>query len=181
MTLLDWEEDLLSNEEKIEDGLPEKMTSFLRNALWDRNPERVARAAFEANWLAKEEDHDWYTVKDILLKEFVRLNPQYLFWGMGSDDGGNNVLYIDLPGFGQVSFHVFWDYDDEDVEELFAYPFQWTGVCNDKDLLESPRIIWVLSPEEELNWGNFSPGEKHNFFVQVGADPSPAWETVEEL
>jgi len=69
--LLDWEEDLLPFEEEIEEfGIPDEMRDFVGNALWDENPERIAKAAFEANWRAKEESFDWY-----LLTFHNPLNP----------------------------------------------------------------------------------------------------------
>jgi hypothetical protein len=112
----------------------------LREILAARTVSSLVRAAFLANAWAKGWCYSWYGVKDFLLKEIVLRaivapEEEILAWGLGQDEWGGDVLYIDLPGFPQVSFHVFWD-DGKNVEGIVwslvpQYPFEWTDERNE--------------------------------------------------
>lgn len=104
-------------------------------------PEHIARATFLANGWAKEESEAWYYVKDFLLRAFVAQAPEYLVWGLGEDDWGSPVIYIDLPGAGQISFHLSYSWTGKELKKLPSYPCGWTGVRNPPDLLDRPRMM----------------------------------------
>lgn len=140
--------------------------SFIDLAL-DQPAADLALAAFEANTNAKFSDYGWYEVKDLLLRKFVARaveSPKGIVtWGVGYDEDGACVLYVDLIGYGQASFHVFWS--DEDLEGVPDYPLTWTGIRNESEL-----VFQQVSVLESLQ-AEGGPGEVHNLLVKAGLEP----------
>ena len=190
---------LLANREvweEVEEGLLPNQWAEEPKYYWSLQPVRsflgwalaqpvdvLARGAFEANCLAKDEGEVWYDVKDALLRTFVnrirKISPSeetgILAWGIGQDDGGSDVLYVDLIGFGQVSFHVFWNSwngNVEGVENIPDYPFRWTEVRNGCEIhFSHPSNKEISQATADFLEGKEWRGEVHNLFVRAGKNP----------
>ena len=121
-------------------GVGPLVRGVVESALF-KGAEEIIRTTYKINILAKEESYMWYEVKDFLLRKFVELKPGFLCWGVGKDQCENYVLYVDLPGIGQVSFHVFWK--EKELDQLPRYPYEWCGVVNLGDACDSARVITV--------------------------------------
>jgi len=154
----------LSNFFSPEEG--ERARLSLENAL-SQPMETLAREAFKANVLAKEVDQGWYEIKDVLLRTFVSRakkaavpeNEGVVAWGLGQDDLGQDVLYIDLIGYGQISFHVFW----ENMEGIQDYPYKWTEILNEEAL--------EFGGSMQVDRAAHSGGHLHNLLVRAGVAP----------
>jgi hypothetical protein len=136
----------------------------------------LVKEAWRVNILAKEESEDWYDIKETLLRKIAEKASLYpgLSWGVGYDER-IPVLYIDLPGHGQISFHLpFWT--DKQLEDLPEYDFGWTGIVNDSfEKNNIDPVIALINRRSALN-GNqygFSRGEIHNQLVI--AEINPEW------
>ena len=132
--------------------------------------EELVRLAWRANIAAKEEDEAWYDLKSTALERAV----DWITWGdhegilaWGAADG---ILYFDVTGYGQVSFHLVssWWQPDEWWEkyDIPQYPYPWTGVPNEEFVF---RYNSVPEMDEKL-----SAGEHHNLLVRGGRLPQLA-------
>ena len=143
----------------------------------------IIMGAYYANVLAHDERYGFYTVKSKLL-EYVFKNriwgkEPYNSYGVGLDENNNEVAYFDVPGCGQVSFHlVNTEYDPKVVPE---YKLPWCGKRNDDfpthrriknyhDLMialgyreydTSVKEIWALKP---INCFSINMNEKNTCY-----------------
>lgn len=142
------------------------------------NFEKMVCQAWWVNCQAKQSFMSWYDIKDALLRALVSRAPKEApaEWGLGFNENGREVLYFDLPGHGQVSFHVFWEW--EILADVPRYPFGWTEVRNVKfgwRPLRRCHLMINLRDYRNGNHGGWSRGEIHNQFVRTGLDPAPLW------
>jgi len=132
--------------------------------------EGLVCAAWEANCLAKSESEIFYDCKDCLLRKAIQAaqDESVFDYGLGRDDYGNDVLYFDILGRGQVSFHVFWDWDDPIRELIPEYPYEWTEERNDTfDTIPVTPVNAIIT----VRANGISRGQAHNIFVRAGLDP----------
>ena len=93
----------------------------------------IIMAAYHANVLAHNGYEGFYRVKSYLLEHVcenrIWVKKPYDCYGIGGDEYGNAVAYFDVPGCGQVSFHLVSTHYDENVP---SYPFEWCETRNDR-------------------------------------------------
>lgn len=74
----------------------------------------------------------FYDIKSSLLEYIFQNNiwggGEYSSYGIGEDYYGNDVAYFDVPGFGQVSFHL----PQTEHEGVREYEYGWKGIKNEK-------------------------------------------------
>lgn len=139
----------------------------------------LARHIFIANCRAKQDNYGWYEVKDVLIRTFIvrasRASPEnegIISWGLGADGCEGDVLYIDLAGYGQISFHIF--LDGEDMKGVPNYPFGWTEIRNDLDIFfQQVGVEEALAELKSFRNGEsqFAKGDIHNLLVRAGMSP----------
>lgn len=136
--------------------------------------ERLIVAAWEANCLAKSEGEFWYEAKDHLLRHAVirAADEAVLDWGCS-----NGILYFDIPGRGQVSFHIFWDWHDPIWRKTEKYSHSWT---EERNYSFEPHWIPIHCVKIALrdwngeNQRKMTAGEIHNMCVRAWIDPASA-------
>lgn len=129
--------------------------------------EGLVVAAWEANCLAKSETELYYDCKDCLLRKAVRAaqDEAVLDWGVSRD---GSILYFDIPGRGQVSFHIFWDWDDPLWKIVPEYPHEWT---EERNYSFGPAWVKPINAVITARSNGLTQGERHNLLVRAGMDP----------
>ncbi|MBI4133421.1 hypothetical protein HY478_02295 [Candidatus Uhrbacteria bacterium] len=133
--------------------------------------------AWRVNCFAKSQSEDWYVAKDVLLRIIASragdaLPEVCLGWGVGEDEQGDGVLYVDLAGYGQVSFHLV-QWESGFSGALPRYEWGWTGIPNDTFEF-SPVAPVDVRINARAN--GVERGELHNQFIRAGLDPAPVWQ-----
>ena len=97
---------------------------------------QTAWLAWETNRRAKtapdhKERSSWYSAKAAYVAALCVLDDQAIIQrGIGTDCDQQAVVFIDLHGIGQVSYHVFPERDcmlAASMSQLAPYPFPWVG------------------------------------------------------
>lgn len=144
--------------------------------------DQVVIRLWKVNWLAKSDNHDWYKVKTNLVFELLaRLlaghDEAVLAWGVGLDRFGRAVLYVDLIGYGQFSFHIWW-LSKAVLVALPKYQFEWTGIarrgCERRAVSPESAQITLRGFLSGL-YRELLPGDVHNICVCAGVSPERVW------
>ena len=97
---------------------------------------QIAWLAWETNRRAKcsidhKERSSWYSAKAAYVAALCVLHDQAIIQrGIGTDCDERAVVFFDLYGIGQVSYHVFPERDcmlAASMSQLAPYPFPWVG------------------------------------------------------
>ncbi len=127
--------------------------------------EKILALCFASNVLAKELSPDFYGYKNILLIYFAYI-PYYNSRniGIGEDDYGEKILYVDPPMGPQLSFHIKNDYIYDILEEKFGiYKKGWSGRINYKNPIYKYRSKYLGIMDRNLNyilWEKFTDDRK---------------------
>lgn len=145
---------------------------------------RLALVMYGANRGAKyrKKDEAWfYCIKNQCANEFAwrawaNLDDGSLQnWGVGPDDGsakphmrGEPVLYCDLPGIGQVSFHV----GQGCRVPRRRYPQDWIGIERNYTPLSFNHLDSESKAHKLLRKPDIPMGARHEIAVRAGL---PVW------
>ncbi|MBU0899014.1 MAG: hypothetical protein KKB03_03860 [Nanoarchaeota archaeon] len=127
----------------------------------------IVKEIWNVNSLAKTDSYSWYDIKNLLINYFSEIAPNSsLNYGIGYDDWDNEVLYIDLPNVGQISFHLF----GSEIEAP-EYKNSWTGIRNeeveDKPLNTIDAKINLKTYLQNNSQSGFSSGEIYNMLLRA--------------
>lgn len=117
--------------------------SAIKCAFWSN------RLAHVDSFFNKEEFEAFYYLKNCLLKviikELIKLKKQgrdhgwgnnpFPSWGFQKDNKGKWTFIVDVPGYGQVAFHIEFDITEE---ILLAYPYKY-GYAGKNSEFPDPR------------------------------------------
>ena len=140
--------------------------------------------AWYANRLAKNDRlsrdgrRAWYAHKANALRAVLDAapDPALVAYGTGQDPNGTPLLYLDLRGIGQCSFHVLLDQSDAlrtIWRRIPAYPFRWIG----QGMLTWPRLN-TLDPSRlvglpaQYQAGLLDYASAHQLLVRAGLSPA---------
>ncbi|MEG0873290.1 MAG: hypothetical protein RSE00_04925 [Clostridia bacterium] len=152
-------EELESCEEAMKENDIDKLIGILVKESSLKYPEeykyRIVEAAYEANFNAHFSCDHYYPIKSWLLEQVVLLwDSEKDSYGINKDeDNMGNVLYFDIPGNGQVSFHLV---DTQiDPKTVPKYPYAWKGTVNfemptDKKIDNYHDLMFALHEEGKL-------------------------------
>ncbi len=146
-------------EERME--LPDEFdnTIIFNNTYLD-NIVKLSKCAFWSSKLAhfhenakdkrKEEfkkQKGFFALRMQLIKELVKELPKkenqehFTSWGFSKDDEGKCTLLVDIPGHGQITFHVQEEHIGRDIIDKHRYPGRYTGERNQNYPEHSSLIV----------------------------------------